>query len=103
MCEVATIYRQGAHRARKPVACCECGRQIEPGEVYLHSWGVWEGTAEIYRTCAECWEVREDLREDMPSGYVYDEETACALAFGCLRDTLATEDLEVSREIRRTS
>ncbi len=101
MCDVPSLYREGAHCARKTSVCCECRRKIEPGEIYLYAWGIWEGDSNSYCTCAECWEVREDLREDMPSGAVYDDETACALAFGCLRDALATEDLEVGRIIRR--
>jgi hypothetical protein len=97
MCEIASVYRQAPHSARKPHVCCECNREINPREIYLCAWGIWEGAAETYCTCAECWEVREELRADMPSGYVYTEETACALAFGWLRDTLADQAREASR------
>jgi hypothetical protein len=96
MCELPSIYRECALRARKVAVCCECQRQIETGEVYQYAWGIWEDNPASYRTCAECWEVREDLRNDMPSGSVYGEETACTLAFGCLRDTLETATLEAS-------
>ena len=103
MCDVPSVYGEGARRARKLHFCCECARQIEIGEIYQVAEGIWEDGPQSFHTCVECYEVREDLREDMPSGYVYSEETACALAFGCLRDTLAAEDFEVSREIRRLS
>ena len=103
MCEMPTTSTMNARRAKKPHDCVECSRRIEPGEIYEHVWGIWEGTAETFHTCAECWEVRQDLREDMPSGHVYDEETSCALAFGNLREALADEDREVSYAIRRGS
>lgn len=89
MCEAPSVYRFAASQARKPHRCVECGRRIEPGEIYEYVWGVWDGTPASIHTCTECFEVRAELREDMPHGHVYDEETECALAFGNLRDALA--------------
>ncbi len=96
MCEVPIFYQEQPRRARKPHRCCECRRTIDAGEVYLNSFGVWEGTPREYCTCAECHETREDLRADMPSGHVYDEETACALAFGNLHYELTNQIHEIS-------
>ncbi len=103
MCEMPSVYGEAGQRARKPHICCECGRQIEIGEIYQKAAGIWEGSPQSFHTCAECWEVREDLREDLPSGYIYSEETACTLAFGNLREAIADEDREVSRWLTDTS
>jgi hypothetical protein len=47
-------YRETRPRARKPHKCCECGRTIQPGEIYRLLWGVWEGRPETYKTCSAC-------------------------------------------------
>lgn len=66
MCETPSVYREQAYVARKAHVCEECGRIIVIGELYQSVWGVWEGRGETFGTRAECWEVREDLSEDMP-------------------------------------
>ena len=91
MCDYPSVYRATVATARKPHVCVECRRRIEPGEIYEYVWGVWSGDPASIHTCAECFEVRAELFETMPSGMVYSDETACALAFGNLRETLATE------------
>ena len=40
--------------ARKPHACAECRREIAPGETYRRNFGVWEGAANTFKTCAHC-------------------------------------------------
>ncbi len=96
MCEVPTFYQEQPRRARRTHRCCECRRTIAAGEVYLNSFGIWDGTPAEYCTCAECHEVREDLRAEMPRGHVYDEETACALAFGNLAEELFSQNHEMT-------
>lgn len=48
-------------KARKPHTCCECRRTIAPGEVYERVVGKWYGTMQVYKTCAECAEIRREL------------------------------------------
>ena len=93
MCDAPTVFRATAHRARTPKVCDECRRTIEPGELYENAFGVWSGDAATYHTCAECWEVRNDLYDDLsqPDSGMYAEEVACALAFGNLREELAEQ------------
>ncbi len=40
--------------ARREHKCDECGRKIAPGEKYRRAFGVWEGHANTFRTCAHC-------------------------------------------------
>lgn len=91
MCDTPTVFRAVAYVARTPKTCDECRRTIRPGELYENAFGVWDGRAGTYHTCAECFEVRAELYEDLssPGAGLYPEEVACALAFGNLREELA--------------
>jgi hypothetical protein len=51
--------------ARKEHRCCECGKQIKPGEKYEHVAGKWDGDFMSYKTCDVCCEVRDILFCDM--------------------------------------
>lgn len=48
------FYSSTEHRARKAHQCCECCRQIEPGERYLRVTGKWDGLLDSFPTCAHC-------------------------------------------------
>lgn len=41
-------------RARVPHACCECRREIAPGETYLRMFSVYDGHADTYKVCGHC-------------------------------------------------
>lgn len=41
-------------RARKCHTCCECGRQIRPGEKYHYFVGKLDMSRGIHKTCADC-------------------------------------------------
>lgn len=88
MCEIPTIYKAQAVRSRRDRVCEECGRSIPIGELHEYAFGIWEGRAENYRTCADCFEVRAELADDMEG--MYQEDIACDLAFGNLREALST-------------
>ena len=47
--------------ARKVHKCCECHREIKPGETYEHVRGLWDGYWSTYKTCADCKSVRDAL------------------------------------------
>lgn len=48
-------------KASKPHKCCECGRQINPGECYERTAGKWEGDFHMFKTCEQCEDLRESL------------------------------------------
>lgn len=88
--ERASIWNEREQRARKPHKCCECGRQIEAGEVYVYLWAKSSDGPFTGRWCAHCdvaqkwlWEncsgsllsgVIEDCREHVDE---YSGEAAC--------------------------
>ena len=55
-------------KARKPHCCCECLREIEPGETYEHYTGKWSGILGTYKTCPDCLSIREKM---FPYGHVF--------------------------------
>jgi hypothetical protein len=50
----ADIYRAAKPKARRPHKCEECSGPILPGEQYERVFGVWEGYASTFKTCARC-------------------------------------------------
>lgn len=48
------VYLSFQRRARKSRRCNECAREIQPGETYRHSKGLFEGRWDSYTTCAHC-------------------------------------------------
>lgn len=59
-----SVWSENHRKARKPHACHECGRQIEPGERYLTIFTVFEGDASHHKVCAHCEVVCEWLRKN---------------------------------------
>lgn len=47
--------------ARRRHRCCECNREIDPGELYEHVAGKSDGGMFAEKTCAECAEIRKAL------------------------------------------
>lgn len=47
-------------KARKVWKCCECGDDIESGDLYEDFRGCYDGAWDQYRTCARCVNVRTD-------------------------------------------
>lgn len=90
MSDAPVVWKVQAVRSRKEHRCTECGRVIEQGELHEYVWGVWDGDPNHIRTCAECTEVRDDLREDLLSaGGLYIEEVYEEIAYGNLQNALA--------------
>jgi hypothetical protein len=87
MCDTPSCFWARAETSRVDRICCECGRVIPPGALHENAVGKWSGDFRSFRTCAECSEVREDLRYEL-TGQIYDDEVACALAFGRLTEEL---------------
>ena len=56
-----SVYRENYRTARKKHVCCECRLPILAGERYQEVFGIWDGDASTYRTCAVCEWFRERL------------------------------------------
>ncbi len=57
-------------KARKPHHCCECGKTIQPGELYEHAAGKWGGEFNTFATCMRCVTIRRDF---MQCGFIFGE------------------------------
>ena len=64
----ATFIEEALRYARKQHRCFECGRTINPKEVYEHTRGMWEGSFSTYKTCLDCYSVRKAM---FKNGWVY--------------------------------
>jgi len=62
-------FRETNPIARKSHRCCECDREIAPGEKYERVDGIWEGYPRSYKTCIDCASVRNSLF----CSYIYTE------------------------------
>jgi hypothetical protein len=53
-CERSTVSTNAWVKARKPHACVECGRTIQPSETYRRDTNLYEGNWDTYKTCQHC-------------------------------------------------
>jgi hypothetical protein len=61
--EQPSVHRSKMTVARKVHRCTECGANIQPGETYERVFGVWDGRADTYKTCALCLDLRSFVQE----------------------------------------
>jgi len=54
------FYDQSWRKARIIHTCCECGRDIRPGERYEYVSGKWDGDIDVYKTCEQCVAIAEE-------------------------------------------
>ena len=67
MCDCGDMpetYRLSRPRAKREHKCCECGGTIRAGETYRSFWGVWDGEAKTYKTCADCEDLHAWCEDD---------------------------------------
>ena len=57
------VFREKIVRAKKQHVCCECRKEISPGEDYEYVFGVWHGEAQSFHTCETCSDLRASLNE----------------------------------------
>ena len=59
----ALVYTARTPRARKKHKCCECGDDIQPGDLYENFRGMFpeHDSWSQYKTCARCVNVRTDF------------------------------------------
>lgn len=79
--EPCTWLGTDTHTARKSHRCCECKRDIAPGEKYHYSKFIQDGSFEFNKACAHCHAARawltkhcggwltESLREELEEHY----------------------------------
>jgi len=61
--EPPKVFSQRIVKAKKPHKCCECRKEIKPGDTYEYTFGVWGGDAAAYKTCEPCADLRESLQD----------------------------------------
>jgi hypothetical protein len=59
--EQPDFWSEKLRKARKQHHCCECGSQINLGEVYHYCSGKWDDSINSFKTCLSCHKVRELL------------------------------------------
>jgi hypothetical protein len=56
-------YHCDLRTARKAHKCCECYREIKPGEKYNYHHGVWDGVGMDFKVCLSCEKFRKKIAE----------------------------------------
>ncbi|GAB4059139.1 hypothetical protein GCM10028811_12420 [Uliginosibacterium sediminicola] len=64
--EPAEFYQQARRRAKKEHSCSECGRAIDPGELYEHASGKWDGDVRAFKTCPRCLALKDWVDAHVP-------------------------------------
>jgi hypothetical protein len=78
MSEMPSAYIEKWRISRRPHKCCECGGTIFYKERYHYFSGVWDSQGLSYKTCNDCYNLREEISVDC----CYDERPC----FGELRE-----------------
>lgn len=82
-----SCFSHRVRKARKEHRCCECRRIIVKGERYHYESGIWDGSADDFKTCFDCYEVRSEMFCD---GFEYGN------MWGMLREHLSETDGHIS-------
>lgn len=80
MAEMPSVYGREIRTARKTHRCCECKREIQPGEKYHFHHGVWNGRGASYKHCEQCFNLADTITREMSGHWDSDE----GIAFGGL-------------------
>ena len=62
----ASVYDVRTVRARKTYHCAECPNIIKVGESYEYTFGVWDGDYGTFRTCQDCVDRRQWVKNNVP-------------------------------------
>lgn len=60
------FWRKSTPNARKQYRCEECRGPILPGERYEYVIGKWEGCVDQFRTCGDCLDIRQWVKNNVP-------------------------------------
>ena len=59
--EAPEFYNSKIVKAGEHIICCECDGDINPGDLYEHVTGMWDGRWSTFKTCLICVRIREDI------------------------------------------
>lgn len=59
--DAPTVFGSREVKARKKHTCIECGYEIQPGECYRYSSGLWDGSWSNHKQCCACYDLTESL------------------------------------------
>jgi len=76
-------------RAKKTHKCCECLKDIPPGDIYQKVTGLSDGRWTTYKTCKRCEELRDDVGLILSKAYRY----SICLCYTELSEYLAEHDM----------
>lgn len=94
-CDRPEVYRQEIHVARKAHRCCECDREIKPGQRYVLHTGTWGDGWDSYKQCMRCDRLAKKLRDMDPEG--------CGPCLGALREYVSEHRRELRWQRERCS
>jgi len=86
MGDTPSAYKEKWRLARKPHKCCECHGTIFYKEKYHYFSGVWDSRGDSFKTCKECYDLREEVSVDC----CYDERPC----FGELWEYISESDFK---------
>jgi hypothetical protein len=93
----AVFYHKTRPKARRAYTCEECLRTIEPGQAYENVFAKWEDWPVTFKTCAECADLRQWVKNNVPClcwahGNLF-EDLQMAVNDACCRAPLETAGL----------
>lgn len=75
--EMPSAFLQRNRKAIKKHRCCECCGDINKGDVYEYSSGVWDGQPDSFKTCLSCVTLRRDYKEKTGDDACFGELKEC--------------------------
>lgn len=54
MNDMPSCFSTKVRKAKKTHKCCECRQQINPGDEYRYSSGIWDSEPESFKQCLTC-------------------------------------------------
>lgn len=54
MSEIPSCFHSRVRKARVAHKCCECKQQINPGDEYRYSSGIWDSEPASFKQCLTC-------------------------------------------------
>ena len=98
MGDIPQCFSTKVRKAKKTHKCCECRQQINPGDEYRYSSGIWDGEPQSFKqclTCAEIFDVALDINDE------YNNFPDEGPSFGNLSDFVINEIDDHKEQIER--
>lgn len=83
-CNPPTFFSQAVYRSKKKRQCDECRKDIEIGEHYFATSGMWDGEFSQFSSHTRCEHFRRYA----------EDETGCCIPFSYIDETLNYEDMQ---------